>query len=245
MLQRRALEVDMSEMHTPEDLVGNVIAQGLYRYTIDDRTVGMERWRMTRLENGQSHLQILRGNGSLLLFGIDLLMDPDGQVTKFTMRVPDGQNGPPQVRLSLRVEPLVLRGQVGDPTGLQPFEVPIPPGTLLYTSAIAAHLLIGRAIDMTSEADQPLTICDVALLEQHPGPGSLLSATATVLGEEPVELLMATVSAQHVLFEIAHHAPQHAWFDEHRLPVRWYWVGPADGTPSAAHELSLERVQWQ
>jgi hypothetical protein len=142
----------------------------------------------------------------------------------------------------------VLNGQLARPGAApQPLQLALPPGTLPLPEAIALRWLVGRALDLASENEQAVSLCLIPIAEEGGAPlePRLVTASATVLGQETVELLMADVLATRVLLEWPGMPPQHAWFDAHRFPVQWAWVGHAGaGGPGMSHTMTLTRYAW-
>jgi hypothetical protein len=228
-------------MSAPES--GTLVAQGIFSYTVDDRPRASETWRMSRLPDDRLHIQSLTGAGQQIFYGMDVLVGAGGVVDEIHLRV-QGQDGERQA--ALRFEGDGVRGQVTGPQGARQIALALPVGALPYTESIAPRMVLGRALDFSREDDQPLDLCIVPVMGERGAPlePALAHASAAVLGSEEVELLMANVAATHVVFDVPGNPPQHAWFDERRFPVRWYWVGhQADGS-AAAHELSLVRYGW-
>ncbi len=229
----------MTAQHTE----GTPVAMGVYAYTMDDRPRASEQWRLTRLPGDRLHAQSIMGVGQQVLFGVDELIGSDGAVEELQART-HGQNGDRHAVLTF--DGNEVRGQITDSHGTRAIALSVPPATLPLTFAVAPRIVLGRALDLSREDEQPLSLCQVPVFEENRAPLEpvLAQARATVLGVEEVELLMATVSAHHVLFEMAGHPPQHGWFDERRFPVRWYWLGHSAEGASVAHELSLTRYAW-
>jgi len=117
---------------------------------------------------------------------------------------------------------------------------------VIYPEAIAMRMVLGKALDLSHEAEYTMPLCVVPVMDSiyPPLQPLLVKAQVSVLGVEDVDLLMATVSATHVLIEWAQHPPQHAWFDEHRFPVQWSWVGHDTEGASVTHTFALTRYAW-
>lgn len=231
----------MNPSANPEE---HVIAEGMYSYTIDGRPRAAEMWRISSSPDGRSQLQALLGAGQQILFAMDVLTNPAGAVEALSVQIPPADGGQPQRRAAYHFTPGAVRGQVEVDGARQPIDLTLPAEALPYPAAISARFLLGRTLNLTSEDDQPLDLCVIGVPEEQPTPPQVVHATATVLGQEPVDLLMATISATHVLLEWPGNPPQHAWFDEHRFPIRWYWVGPSPDSVSAEHDFSLGRYAW-
>lgn len=219
------------------------LGEGMYGYTIDDRSHASEIWRLTRREDDRLHMQAMLGSGTQALYGMDLLIGVNGAVEALDARVQE-RSGERHGQFSFSAS--AVRGQIAAQGHTQPVELALPPGTQLCPESIAMRFLIGQTLDLANEAEQTLPLCLITVRDdpQTSLVPRLVAARATVLGSEPVELLMATVQATRVLIEWPDHAPQHAWFDEHRFPVQWFWLGPGPSGPDASHECSLTRYAW-
>jgi hypothetical protein len=228
-------------MSTPPNTEGTVIAEGQYSYMVDDRPKGSEMWRITRLEDGRILVQALLGAGQHILYGMDMMTNTEGGIEALTIQIPDADGGAVTRRAALHFTPGAVRGQIEGAEGRAPIDLGIPPNTLPYPASIATRFLIGRSVNLTIEQDQPLSLCVISIPESQPSPPIIVKASATVLGPEPVDLLMATIDATHVLIEWPGHPPQHVWLDERRFPIRWYWV---DSDTDTAQDFSLSRYIW-
>jgi hypothetical protein len=228
-------------MTTPTD-EGIRLAEGMYEYTLDDRPRAKEMWRLTRLFDNRLHMQTLMGTGSEFFFGMDLTMDANGTVESLQVRL-NGNQGEQQASFSF--DDRKISGTISGPKGNNPVELELPPHTLIVPESIATRFLIGQIIDWTTDEEQVMSICLVPILSPHYPPLQpvLFNAHMTVLGNEAVDLLMATVTANHVLLEWPGYPPQHAWFDEHHFPVQWYWVRQEDNK-MVAHNYALTRYTW-
>ncbi|HKD74950.1 MAG TPA: hypothetical protein VKB76_05620, partial [Ktedonobacterales bacterium] len=216
-------------MSTPVD-EGMLIAQGVYDYSVDDHPRAKEIWRMSQLPDSRIHMQTIFGSGQQAFFGMDLIFTAQGVTDELHARI-DERDGKHSV--ALQFDGGGVRGQITEPAGQRPVEIALPAGTSVMPQSIALRYLVGQSLDLTSDAEQPLSLCLIPVIDERYPPlqPQAVKALATVLGSEAVELLMATVTATHVLIEWPNHPPQHGWFDERRFPVQWYWVGhDAQGT---------------
>jgi len=222
---------------------GTKLAEGVYDYTVDDQPRAKEVWRLNELADGRLHIQSLLGSGQHIYFGMDLVLDPSGTPHELHAQV-DGQGGKSSAVYTFGADGVT--GTLTAPDGVQPLTLALPPGTLPLPEAIAMRYLIGQRLDLTSTNEQPLSLCIIPIMDEHNPPlrPFHVAARATVLGVETVELLLADVSATHVLIEWPNHSPQHAWFDERRFPVQWYWLGHGAPNESTAYQLSLSRYAW-
>lgn len=227
-------------MTTPD--AGTRLAEGIYSYTVDDRPNASEVWRLTRLPDDRLHLQALLRTDQRVIYGMDLVLGADGAAESLEARV-ESQG---EWRGALTFAGGAVQGQVQGPQGATPVQVALPPGTLPFPEAIAMRFLLGRALDLTTEAEQSFSLCRIPVLEAHGQPlvPQVVVARATVLGPETVDLLMAEVPATRVLIEWPDHAPQHGWFDARRFPVQWCWVRHTADGGNAAHQYSLTRYAW-
>lgn len=222
---------------------GTQLAEGIYDYTVDDHPRAKEIWRMTQLLDGRIHMQSLLGSGQQAFFGIDLILNPRNVAEEMHIQVDerDGKHG-----AALAFAQDGVRGQIVGPAGPQSVALALQPGTLPLPESIAMRYLVGQAIDFTTEAEQPLALCLVPIIDEHYTslqPVQVM-ARATVIGSESVDLLMATITATHVVIEWPDHPPQHGWFDEHHFPVQWYWLAHGSDGNSVAHEFNLSRYAW-
>ncbi|MBA3823415.1 MAG: hypothetical protein H0X24_05830 [Ktedonobacterales bacterium] len=230
-------------MTAPEN--GTRLAEGIYDYTLDDRSFAKEIWRITRLDDAQTHLQTILSTEGQIRFGIDLLLDAGGLPTDMEARVntPEGE-----VRGHYVFSAGGVQGQIARPgAAATPVQLALPANTLPLPESIAMRWLIGQAINLADENEQALTICLIPIAEEGGTPlePRLVAARATVLGQETVELLMADVGATRVLLEWPGMPPQHAWFDARRFPVQWAWVGHAGAAGAGmSHTMSLTRYAW-
>lgn len=229
------------DMAAPEE--GIRLAEGIYSYTLDDRPYAAEVWRINRLEDNRVHMQALLGVGQQMLYGMDLVLDQQGEAQSLDARV---QQRTGLIRASLTFSADAVRGQSGTTEAPEPIDLTLPPQTCLFPESIAMRFLLGQRLDLTTEADQVVSLCSVPVLDEHQPAlkPRVVTARATVLGPEPVELLMATVTATRVLIEIPDHPPQHGWFDDHRFPVQWYRLGDGPQGERIAHEFALTRYAW-
>ncbi len=222
---------------------GMLIAQGVYDYSVDDHPRAKEIWRMTQLPDGRLHMQTLFGTGQQAFFGMDLIFTAQGAAEELQARI-DERDG--KHSAALQFDGGGVRGQIAEPAGQRPVEISLPVGTIVMPQSIALRYLVGQTLDLTSDAEQPLSLCLVPVIDERYPPlqPQLISARATVLGSESVDLLMAAVTATHVLIEWPNYPPQHGWFDERCFPVQWYWVGHNAEGASVAHLYSLSRYAW-
>jgi hypothetical protein len=230
-------------MTAPES--GTRLAEGIYDYTLDDRSFAKEIWRITRLDDDQTHLQTILSTEGQIRYGIDLLVGVDGAPIELEARVntPDGE-----VRGRYGFSAGAVQGQIARPgAAVAPVQLAVPPRTLPLPESIAMRWLIGQALNPADESEQTLSLCLIPIAEEGGAPlePRLVAARATVLGTETVELLMADVVATRVLLEWPGMPPQHAWFDARRFPVQWAWVGYAGaGGAAMSHTMSLTRNAW-
>ena len=222
---------------------GIQLAEGIFDYTIADHPHAKEIWRMTQRPDSRIHMQSLLGSGQQPFFGIDLLLSPHYVSQELRAQI-EGSTGEYSVALAFMAEG--VRGQLTNPNGQQAIDIAAPTGTIPVPDSMAMRYLIGRAIDFTTPAEQTLSLCLVPILDEHYPPLQPVPVMAhiTVLGEESVDLLMATVTAKHVLIEWPNHAPQHGWFDERHFPVQWSWTGHNAQGGTVAHEFQLSRSAW-
>lgn len=230
-------------MTAPES--GTRLAEGIYDYTLDDRSFAKEIWRITRLDDDQTHLQTILSTEGQIRYGIDLLLDAALVPTTMEARVntPEGE-----VRGRYGFSAGAVQGQIARPgAAAAPMQLAVPAQTLPLPESIAMRWLIGRALNLTDENEQALSLCLIPIAEEGGPPlePRLVAARATVLGQETVDLLMADVPATRVLLEWPGMPPQHAWFDARRFPVQWAWVGHAGaGGAGMSHAMSLTRYAW-
>lgn len=231
----------MSSMPPSE---GKLIAEGMYSYTVDDRSRAAEVWRLYRLDDDRLHMQTLLGVGQQILYGMDLRTSPDGTSSELMARLHD-QGSERLVRLAY--EPGHVQGAVQDTNGQHAIDLTVPAAALLFPAAIATRFSLGRSLDLSTENEQSHALVVVPVLDAPHKPALqpyVVQAQATVLGPEAVDLLMATVTASHVLIEWPDHPPQHAWLDERRFPIQWSWVEQDAHGVSATHTYSLTRYAW-
>jgi hypothetical protein len=218
------------------------LAEGAYSYTLDDRPYATELWRLNRLTDDRLHLQTLLGVEKRVLYAMDLVIGANGMAESLEARLssPKGDQ-----QATLNFSPGGISGQVQRPEGVTPVQLAAAPQTLPLPESIATRFVVGRALDLASDHEQTLSLCLVPVFSGgQPLTPQIVTARATVMGPESVDLLMATVTATRVLIEWPNHPPQHGWFDERRFPVQWYWVGRQEDGASVAHEYSLTRYAW-
>ncbi len=231
----------MSGIMTAAD-EGMRIAEGIYGYEVEGQARASEVWRMTRLGDERVHVQALLRTEQRIIYGMDLTLDAQGQPETLTARME--QQG--EVRASFSFVEGTVQGQIQRPQGGTPVHLNLPAGAVLFPASIAMRMLIGRALHLETDAEQPLTLCVIPVLDVAAQPlmPHLVGAQASVLGPETVDLLMAETPATRVLIEWPNHPPQHAWFDGHRFPVQWCWVSHEADGGSISHEFSLTRYAW-
>jgi hypothetical protein len=237
IVQRGGLVVMTTPAH------GEMLAKGVYDYTLDDRPRAKEMWQVARLEDGRVHIQTMLGTGQEIFYGTDVILDTTGAIEHVQVRIQDKQGKQGEHTGSYQIEGQILRGELVANGKTTPVEVTLPEHALILTECIAARSVIGQALDLTSDAEQPLSLCLLPVLSEYYAPLQpvLVEATATSLGAESVDLLMAPVTATHVLLEWSGHPPQHVWFDENGMPVQWYWLGRNPEGGSIVHEYALSR----
>jgi len=224
---------------------GTRLAEGIYDYTLDDRSFAKEIWRITRRDDEQVHLQTILSTDQQIRYGIDLLLDATGAPTVVEVRVNTADG---EIRGQYGFSAGGMRGQIARPgAAATPVQLALPAGTLPLPESIAIRWLLGRTLNLADENEQALALCLIPIAEEGGMPlePRLVTARATVLGQETVELLMADVPAIRVLLEWPGMPPQHAWFDARGFPVQWAWVGHANaGGAGMAHTMSLTRYAW-
>lgn len=210
--------------------------EGMYTYTVNERTIAHERWQMNPQPDSLSLVRSLFAIENQTLFGMDAQIDLAGNPQLF-----DGQL---HERTGIRTTSLRFHDGVidGEADGQQ-VAISLTSPVLLWSESVALRTGLCRAVARSTSSEMNFSVCRISVLDQQLRKLTpyVIDIQAFVVGEEVVELIMADIQTTHVLFEWEHAPPQHVWFDQLQIPVQWYWVGHDASGESLAHHYRLTR----